>query len=358
MKESIQRLNSYIPEEPLEKVKQKYNLTHLVRLSANENPFGTSPTVKDAVVKWSFEESNRYPDSYASELRDLIVKKTGVPKEQLVFGSGLDEILELLSRTFLEKDDEILVAEPTFSEYALHAKIEGAKVVNIPVLADTGHYDLDKFLDNITTKTKLIWLCNPNNPTGVYESKKNIRDFIEQVPKTALVLIDEAYIDYVTDESIPTNFELLSQFENVAVLRTFSKVYGLANYRVGYIAMAPKLAEYLQTIRLPYNLNSLAQTAAISAFKDQKFVQYSVQKNAEEREKWEEFLQVNGIKFFHSQANFIYFKYFDADKLADKLLQNGFQVRRGLQKNWLRVTIGKNSDNVAIQKIIASDLNR
>lgn len=352
MKEEIKTLKSYVPEQPLDLVKQKYQLEKLVRLSANENPFGTSPAVKEAVINWTFAESNRYPDGYASQLRQAICKKTGLAPEQLVFGVGLDEILELLARTFLTPGDEVLVADPTFSEYALHAKIEGAKVVKVSVNPADGHYDFEAALTKLNDKTKLIWLCNPNNPTGVYETKETINDFVKQVPKSALVLIDEAYIEYVEDEVNPTCFDLLAHYDNVAVLRTFSKVYGLANYRVGYIALAPKLAEYMQTVRLPYNLNSLAQVAALAALADQDFVAESVAKNRQGRKYLEEFLATKGIKYFHSQANFVYFKYPQALALAEKLLKNGYQIRTGLQPDWLRVTVGKLADMQALCALI------
>lgn len=357
MKEEIKKLKSYVPEEPVAVVKERYGLDRLVRLSANENPFGTSPKVKEAVVNWTFSESNRYPDGYATKLRQAVSERLGLPEEQLVFGVGLDEILELLSRTFLEKGDEILVADPTFSEYALHAQIEGARVIKVPVKPTDGHYDFERALTKISSKTKLIWLCNPNNPTGVYERSSQIAAFIKQVPATCLVLIDEAYIEYVTDEKPATSLDLLNDYDNVAVLRTFSKVYGLANYRVGYIVMAPKLAEYMQTVRLPYNLNSVAQVAAEAALADQTFVADSVAKTVEGREYLEEFLTNKQIKHFHSQANFVYLKYPAALELAQKLLENGYQVRTGLQLDWLRITIGELADVKAICALIAEDLN-
>lgn len=352
MKKQIQAIQSYTPEEPLSEVKKRYGIKKLVRLSANENPYGTSKQVKEAILKWNFEEENRYPDGYALELRTAVAQKLKVDAKRLVFGVGLDEIIAMFSRIFLEAEDEVLVTNPTFSEYALHAEIEDAKVIQIDCNEQNGKYDFNGFLKKITSKTKIIWICNPNNPTGTYEEVSDIKNFVEKVPRSVLVLIDEAYIDYATDSEESSALKLVEEFENVAVLRTFSKVYGLANYRVGYAFVSEKVASYMEAARLPYNLSSIAQIAALAGLKDQHFIAESIEKNKRERIKWESFLIDNKIKFYHSQANFVFFRYPNATALADKLLTNGYQVRRGLRPDWLRVTIGEAEDNLNIQKIM------
>ncbi|KRL02701.1 histidinol-phosphate transaminase [Liquorilactobacillus capillatus] len=357
MKKQIQAIQSYTPEESLSDVKQRYGLKKLVRLSANENPYGTSPHVKEAVLKWSFGEENRYPDSYALKLRTAVASKLKVDAQRLVFGVGLDEIIAMFSRIFLESGDEVLVTDPTFSEYALHAEIEDAQVIKIACNKQTGKYSFATFLDKITPKTKMIWLCNPNNPTGTYEEVSDIEKFIQKVPSSVLILIDEAYINYVTDNEEPSSLRLIEKFENIAVLRTFSKVYGLANYRVGYAVVSARIAAYMEAARLPYNLSSIAQVAALAGLNDQSFVDQSVAKNKIERERWEEFLTVNNIKFYHSQANFIFLQYPTADALAEELLAHGYQVRRGLKPNWLRITIGEPEDNRKIQSMIVKKKN-
>lgn len=353
MKDQIKQLSSYVPEEPLAAVKKRLGLERLVRLSANENPFGTSQQVKQAIINWNFSETNRYPDGNATALRMAIAQRLQVPPEKLVFGVGLDEIIELISRIFLEVGDEILQTTPTFSEYALHAQIEGAKVVSVPCDPQTGKNDLAQMLTKINQKTKLIWLCNPNNPTGAYQKPFELVEFLKQVPSEVLVLIDEAYIHYVTDFEQPSALPLLEQFPNAVVMRTFSKVYGLANLRVGFAVMNQKLANYLQAVRLPYNLNSLVQVGALAALRDQEFVASSIKKTAQERDKWEKFFAANRIKYFHSQANFIFFKFPQAVKLADNLLHNGFQLRRGLAKDWLRLTISDQADGQQLRQLIA-----
>lgn len=355
MKSQIKKIENYIPEEPIESVKERLGLKKLVRLSANENPFGTSPKVKEAILKWNFGEENRYPDGYASDLRNKIANFIGVIPEKLVFGVGLDEIITMISRIFLETGDEVILSKPTFSEYALHAQIEGAKVIEVPCLSENGHYDFEGFLKQITNKTKIIWVCNPNNPTGTYEEVSTLKAFFDQVPDNVLILLDEAYIHYVTKNNSTSFLPELDNYKNVMLLRTFSKAYGLANYRVGYAVMNENLANYMQAVRLPYNLNSLAQVAAIAALADQDFVNNSVEKTRIERDNWEHFFKESKIKYYSSQANFVFFNFPAANKLADELLRNGYQIRRGLLKDWLRVTIGSEEDGVKLRSIISKN---
>lgn len=351
MKKIIQELNPYIPEKPLQQLQEELGLEKIVRLSANENPYGTSPKVKEAILNWDYDLSNRYPDSSAQELRNLVAEKFTLDPGQIVFGVGLDEVIVMLSRVFLQPGDEELVSVPTFSEYALHAEIEEAVIKEVAT-KENGQIDFSALLKNITAKTKLVWLCNPNNPTGTYETVSSIEEFVKQVPKETMVLVDEAYIDFVTEENPTTAMNLTKKYPNIVVMRTFSKAYGLANFRVGYAVFSNQIAGEVQKVRLPYNVSSIAQTAAIAAFKDQSFVDEVVAKNAIERAKYEELFQKLGLKFYHSQANFIFFKVDSAQELAQVLLKNGYLIRTGLRPSWLRLSIGTPDDNLKIQKII------
>ncbi len=207
--------------------------------------------------------------------------------------------------------------------------------------------------------TRLVWICNPNNPTGTYESVEDIRKFVEAVPKETLVIVDEAYIDFVTSVAVPTVRSLLDEFPNVAIMRTFSKAYGLANYRVGYMMTPLELANYIQTIRLPYNLNTLSQVAAEAAFDDQAFLARTVSQNAEERAKWEALFDELGIHYYKSEANFIFFEApdADADGLADAWLTEGYRVRRGQRDGWLRLTIPMAQDGDVMRHILKQFMN-
>ncbi|MCH5462473.1 histidinol-phosphate transaminase [Lactobacillus sp. LC28-10] len=351
LKEAIKKLKPYIPEQTIEEIKREQGLTKLVRLSANENAWGTSPKVAQAILDWGVQDANRYPDSELTGLRNAIAQGLKVKPETLVFGDGLDEIIQLLSRTLLSPADEVVLTQPTFSEYALHAEIEGAKLVNVPVDTD-GLTDLKEMLAAITPATAMVWLCNPNNPTGTYVTHQAIATFMDQVPKSVTVVVDEAYIDFVTDEKQASVVDLLQKFDNLVVLRTFSKAYGLANFRVGYAVVAPQLAKILQTVRLPYNLSTFAEIAAEAAYADQSFVADVVDAVAKERHKWLSFLQKLKVQYYPSQANFIFFKITDAAKLSQELLQNGYLVRTGLGPDWLRITVGQPTDNQVVQNLI------
>ena len=351
MKEIIGQLKSYVPEEPLESVQARLGIDKLVRLSANENPYGTSQKVREAVLDYvANNDANYYPDGYAASLRQALSEHWDIPGDQFVIGVGLDEVISLVSRTFLCPGDNILVSTAAFSEYASSGLVEGAEVTAVPCQPETGHYDFPALLAAVNDKTRLVWFCNPNNPTGTYETVEDLRNFISQVPKNTIVIIDEAYIDFVTDVPVPTAMELLKEFDNIAMMRTFSKAYGLANYRVGYMIMCQELTKYVQTIRLPYNLNSVSQVAAEAAFKDEVFLKDTIEKNRVQRDKWETVLTDLGVKFFHSQANFIYMQIDEA--IAEEWLKVGYQVRKGLQPGWLRIGIGNAEDCDKMQTVL------
>lgn len=356
LKHTVTHLQPYIPEKPLADLAQERALPHIVRMSANENPFGTSDKVQTAIKNWDFTQSRDYPDGNASRLRSAVAAELGVTESQLVFGNGLDEIIELIARTFLEAGDEVVEPWPTFSEYQLHAQIEGAKVVNVPVQATTGAFDLEALAQAITPKTKLLWLCNPNNPTGTLLSLTELKQFLQQVPPSVLVLIDEAYIEFTDDYPATSALKLLPSFANLVVLRTFSKIYGLANFRVGFAVVPEQLAATMQSVRLPYNLSSVAQLAAFTALGDQTFVQTTREQVRQAREDWERFLTKAGLPHYQSQTNFQFFQapQKQAAALKEQLLNHGFLVRDGLKPGWLRITFGTTAQNIAVQQIMTA----
>ena len=350
MKEIIRTLKPYIPEEPAEAVKERLGVDRLVRLSANENPYGTSPLVREAILSYvTHNDANYYPDGNASDLRMKLADYWQVQPEQLVIGVGLDEVIAMVNKTLITAGDSIV--------YALNGLVEGAEIREVPADFETGQYDFSALVKAVDETTRVVWICNPNNPTGTYESVEDIRKFVAAIPKETLVIIDEAYIDFVTSVAVPTSRALLDEFPNVAIMRTFSKAYGLANYRVGYMMTPIELANYMQTIRLPYNLNTLSQVAAEAAFGDQEFVARTVSQNAEERAKWESLFDELGIHYYKSEANFIFFAAPDADGLADAWLKSGYQVRRGQREGWLRLTIPMPQDGDVMRKILRDFMN-
>ena len=358
MKEIIRTLKPYIPEEPAVAVKERLGVDRLVRLSANENPYGTSPLVREAILSYvTYNDANYYPDGNATDLRLKLAEYWKVQPEQLVIGVGLDEVIAMVNKTLISAGDSIVVSVPAFSEYALNGLVEGAEIREVQADFETGHYDFSALLKAVDKTTRLVWICNPNNPTGTYETVEDIRNFIAKVPKETLVIIDEAYTDFVTSVDVPTARALLDEFPNVAIMRTFSKAYGLANYRVGYMMTPVELANYMQTIRLPYNLNTLSQVAAEAAFEDQAFLRRTVSQNAEERAKWESLFDELNIHYYKSEANFIFFTVPDAEGLADAWLTEGYQVRRGQRDGWLRLTIPMAQDGAVMRGILKEFMN-
>lgn len=359
MKKIIGQLKPYVPEEPAESVKARLGVERLVRLSANENPYGTSPKVRDAVLDYvTNNDANLYPDGNASSLRSVLADYWKVAENQLVIGVGLDEVISMVNKTFINAGDSIVISVPAFSEYGLNGLVEGAVIREVPCIESTGQYDFKAMRQAVDTTTRLVWICNPNNPTGTYESVEDIRNFISTLPKDVLVIIDEAYIDFVTFVEVPTARALLDEFPNVFIMRTFSKAYGLANYRVGYMMSSVELANYIQTIRLPYNLNTLSQVAAEAAFGDREFLCSTVEKNAAERVLWEQMLDEVGGTYYKSGANFIFMSVPNADGLADAWLAKGYQVRRGQRDNWLRVTLPIASDGAIMRSILKDYMAR
>ncbi len=350
VKKVIQQLDPYVPEKSLDELKEELGLSSLVRLSANENVFGPSPKVEEALKREGFSNLNLYPDSNLTELRDAVSRQFKISGKNLVFGNGLDEIIELISRVVLEPGDEVIQPWPTFSEYQLHAQIESAKIVNVPVEED-GAFDISKLLGAVNAKTRLIWFCNPNNPTGELVSRAEIAKFVESVPSETYVIVDEAYIDFTGDPK-DSVIDLVAKYPNLIVMRTFSKAYGLANLRIGFGVFPAQLVGYLQAVRLPYAVNSVTELAATVAVEDQSYVQKIVATVISERSKWQKFLKANGFEFYPSYANFVFFKAENSDDLHEFLMKNGYLLRAGLRKGWLRVSIGKPQDNQRVRELI------
>ncbi len=351
LKKRVEQLQPYVPEQPLSQLRAELGIPEVVRMSANENPFGTTPAVKEAVRNWNFDDAHYYPDGDAMALREAVAARHGIDQEQLLFGCGLDEVIELTARTFLEPQDEVVEPWPTFGEYKIHAEIEDATVVDVPVLSN-GQADLAGLLAAITPKTKLLWLCNPNNPTGTFIDATALGKFLAQVPEHVLIMVDEAYIDFVADAESQSAMQFLDQCDHMVVMRTFSKMYGLANFRVGYAVIPKALVTKMQAVRLPYNLSDVSQTAALAAFNDTEFVTQTRARVQAQRDGWHAFLAAEGFEAYESQANFIFFKAPNALALADYLKHQGFLLRTGLQEDWLRITLGTAEQNARVQALV------
>lgn len=345
-KKQIVDLPVYQPGKPIDEVKRELGLEHIVKLASNENPFGCSPKVKEAIVP-VLDQLAIYPDGAAMDLRAAMAEFLQVDASQLIFGNGSDELVMLTSRAYLEPGTNTVMATPTFSVYKTTATVEGADVIEVPL--KDGVHDLDGLLENISEQTRVVWVCNPNNPSGTINSEAEIKSFLDQVPKNVLVVLDEAYYEYVTDASYPESIQFLDKYPNVLILRTFSKIYGLAGLRIGYGIASPDIVDKINRVREPFNTSSVAQAAAIAAIKDQEFVQSCRSTNAKGREQLYAAFDDMDLSYYPSQGNFVLVNTGrDGNEIFQALLKKGYIVRSGVALGFptsIRVTVGNEEQN-------------
>ncbi len=340
-KQSIIDLPVYVPGKPIEEVKKEFGLTNISKLASNENPFGCSPAVREAVMKEA-DQLHVYPDGAALEMRELLSSFYRIELNKVIVGNGSDEIIQMIARAFYQPDSETIMADITFPRYKTHAVIEGAKVIEVPLI--NGKHDLIAMGSHVNDKTSVIWICNPNNPTGTTISEEELTSLLNDIPSTVLVVIDEAYFEYVTDDSYPNSLTLMEQFPNLLILRTFSKAYGLAGLRVGYGIGNEEVISLLNRVREPFNSNRIAQAAVIAALSDQSFIQKCFDSNHENKLYLQQQCKELGLTYFQTEANFILINVKqNATELFGKLLRKGVIVRSGDALGYpehIRVTIG------------------
>lgn len=311
-----------------------------IRLGSNENPYGPSQKVRQ-VMQDNFDLSCRYPWAYNGPLRDLIAKKEGVTSDHIVLVAGSTEGLKITGITYAGPGDEIISGLPTFLSMMEYAKVWGADINWVPLDKEM-NYDLPEIEKRVSAKTKLVFLCNPNNPTGKLLPAKDVLDFCSSVSQKTMVFSDEAYYDYIEDSSYPSMVELVKQGKNVIVSRTLSKVYGLAGIRIGYLVARPDIAQKLNE-RVVANTNVMAIEAGKAALQDDEFYNFSLQKNLEARKMIESTLDQLGLEYLPSQANFVFFHAKqDVRKLAEKMLAKGVIIGRPFPPfdDWCRISTG------------------
>lgn len=353
VKEQLLSLKAYVPGRNIEEVKRQYGLSKIVKLASNENPFGCSKRVSEALASLDGQYA-LYPDGAAYALREKLADHLHVKSEQILFGSGLDEVIQMISRALLQEGTNVVMAKPTFSQYHHHAVIEKAEVREVPL--KEGTHDLEAMLAQIDEHTRIVWICNPNNPTGTYVSMERLCSFLEAVPKTALVIMDEAYYEYAGAEDYPQTLSLLEKYENLMVLRTFSKAYGLASFRIGYAVGNENLMRSLEVARLPFNTSSIAQVVAQAAIEDQTFIQECVKVNNKGLQQYYDFCQKYQLFYYPSQANFIFLELgLPGDEVFERLQQKGYIVRSGSPlglPNGIRITVGTKEENAEIIAVL------
>jgi histidinol-phosphate aminotransferase len=348
-KQQLLSLKPYKPGKPVEEVRREFGLKKIVKLASNENPYGCSESAKRRITE-ELSNLHVYPDGYAAEIREKLAHSLGVKETQLIFGNGSDEVVQILCRAYLSKDTNTIMAAPTFPQYKHNSIIEGAEIREVPLV--NGNHDLNGMFSAIDEKTKIVWLCNPNNPTGSYIGKEDFLAFMKKVPSDVLVVSDEAYFEYATKEDYPDTVSHVKEFPNLIVLRTFSKAYGLAALRIGYGIGRSEIIQAVEPAREPFNTSRVAQAAALGALEDQAFIKECKKKNQEEKELFYTFCEEKGLHYYPTEANFILMDVqSDADHAFDYLLRKGYIVRSGTALGFptkIRITIGKEEQNKEI----------
>ncbi|MBM7701732.1 histidinol-phosphate transaminase [Metabacillus iocasae] len=349
VKEQLLKLSPYKPGKPIEEVKREYKLESVIKLASNENPYGCSPLAKQAIAA-ELDNLALYPDGYSAQLREELANHVGVEKDQLIFGNGSDEIVQIICRALLSSDTNTVMATPTFPQYRHNAVIEGAEIREVPLI--NGNHDLTEMLNVIDNKTTVVWVCSPNNPTGTYVEKEELLTFLRAVPKHVLIVLDEAYYEYVTAEDFPETVPLLKEFENLIILRTFSKAYGLAALRIGYGIASEALLQKIEPAREPFNTSRLAQVAALASLQDEAFIKECKEQNQEGLKQYYTFCSENDLHCYPSEANFVLIDFKrQGDEVFQYLLERGIIVRSGNALGFptsVRITVGSKEQNEQI----------
>jgi histidinol-phosphate aminotransferase len=358
-KEQLLSLTPYQPGRSIEAVKKQYKLDHIVKLASNENPFGCSKQALTALQS-NLRSLAIYPDGYATSLRETLVSFLQVEEDELILGNGSDNLIQIISRALLHPNANTIMATPTFSQYKHNAVIEGAICKEVPLV--NGEHDLEQMLAAIDEQTNVIWLCSPNNPTGTYIPENKLIEFLEKVPSDILVVLDEAYYEYVVAEDYYESVSLARKYENLIVLRTFSKIYGLAALRIGYGVANRAIIKALEPAREPFNVNSLGQLAASAAIKDQEFLENCKEKNRQGLEQFYGFCEQYQLEFYPSQTNFILIDCkLDGDQVFQYLMERGYIVRSGKALGFptaVRITVGSFEQNEGVLKVLGELLAR
>lgn len=349
-------LVAYEPGKPIDETARELGLdpSQIVKVASNENPLGPSPLAKDA-MRAALEEAHIYPDGGGYRLRSAVADSFGMELSNVVLGNGSNEIIELLCHTFLNRDAELIAAKHAFVVYKLMATLFGAKYIEVPD-PDFIH-DLDAMAAAINPATRLVFIANPNNPTGTMVGQEAIDRFMAKVPDHVVVVFDEAYIEF--PESPPDTLKYVREGRNVCVLRTFSKIHGLAALRVGYGLASKNVANLLQKARQPFNVNAIAQAGALAALGDSVHIEKTLAANRAGMEFYVKELTARGLEFVPSYANFLLIKTGEGDRVFKDMLKQGVIVRAMSSyklPEWVRISIGTEAQNHRCLEVLDSVL--
>lgn len=345
--EHIRSIAPYQPGKPISELAREMGLEEasIIKLASNENPLGVSPRAQQA-IRAALDDLARYPDGNGFELKRALNRRYGIAIDSIVLGNGSNDVLDLAARAFLTPENEAVYSQHAFAVYPLAVQASGAHGVEVRA-RQYGH-DLDAMTAAITPRTRIVFIANPNNPTGTFVEANKLESFISGVPGHVLVVLDEAYNEYLPEYLRADTLAWLQRFRNLIITRTFSKVYGLAGLRVGYALASPELADLMNRVREPFNVNSMALAAAAAALEDVDFVRKSYELNQRGMRQITEGLKALGLEYIESYGNFISFKVNAAAEVFERLLKSGVIVRPvagyGMPDH-LRVTIGLEKEN-------------
>jgi len=359
--DSILALAPYQTGKPIEELTREYGVSDVVKLASNENPMGCSPRVTLAVTE-QLGQLSRYPDGNGYYLKQALADFNDVSAHQITLGNGSDDLLDILARSFVGEGDAIVYSQYAFVVYSMLAKMQGAIDIEVPAQRFGHNLKAMSQVVQDNPNTKIVFIANPNNPTGTQLEQKELRQFVASVPSSVLVVLDEAYIEYSPESN---NRALLDEFDNVIIVRTFSKAYGLAGLRVGYALSSVAVADLLNRIRQPFNVSRVGLAAAAAALADQDFIENTCLINDEQMRWLEKQFDALGLGFVKSHANFIMVEVqvemedITATSIHQALLEQGVIVRPldayGLP-NWLRITVGVAEDNLRLIDTLRSIL--
>lgn len=344
---TLSRIKPYVPGKSIEELTAEKGIADAVKLSSNENPLGPSDKAKAAIVA-AAGDVNIYPDGSGSRLKAALSERLSVSSDQLILGCGSDEIIRLLAEAYLEPGGAAAFADVSFSQYAFVARIMAADEIVVPT--KNGVHDLAGFAEAVARhRPALCFVCNPNNPTGTYVSQDEVVHFLDTVPEETLVVFDEAYFEYVEADDFPDTVDLIRRGRQAVVLRTFSKIYGLAGLRVGYGIAPARIVEQLEKVRPPFNVNRIALAAAEAALCDRDHLETSRRMNAAERKRLTDRLHELGLSVLPSQANFLFVEVGPSGpEIYEALMNRGVIVRHGTsfgRPDAIRVTVGTKEQN-------------
>ncbi len=353
----IKGLHPYQAGKPMDELERELGISDVVKLASNENPQGVSDKVKAAILK-EVTELTRYPDSNGFHLKQALAEKLSVGADQVTLGNGSNDVLELLARTFVSQGDEVIFSEHAFIVYPITTQAIGGSAVKVAA-KDWGH-DLDAMAAAVTDKTRLIFIANPNNPTGTFLEADELYAFLGKVPEDVVVVLDEAYFEYVQAGKMGASIGWITEFPNLVVSRTFSKAYGLAGLRVGYCISNQQIADLVNRVRQPFNCNSIALVAALTVLQDEEYLARSVAQNNAGMADLMSFFQLKGVDTIPSMGNFISIDLKrDAGPVYEALLKEGVIVRPiagyGMP-NHLRVSIGSQQENQIFKQALTKVL--